>query len=210
MNETAEKIKQSINMYDILTHYGFKLHRRNSMCCPFHREKTASFKIYRNGKRYHCFGCGTDGDVIGFVMKYFNLSYGQAISRLSNDFGISIPGIKKVSLHDKAKVQRELRQRELQREAELQEHDRLLNAYNAEVDELVRLQMYIRQYTPKSPSDTVNKTYIEAINKLPYQKYKCDMAETELQEYEERSGHNAADSSAGICQRGLSARVRTV
>ena len=33
-------------------------------CCPFHNDKTPSMKLDR---RYHCFGCGADGDVIDFT-----------------------------------------------------------------------------------------------------------------------------------------------
>jgi DNA primase len=30
--------------------------------CPFHQEKTPSFCIDTISKKYHCFGCGEDGD----------------------------------------------------------------------------------------------------------------------------------------------------
>ena len=36
-------------------------------CCPFHSEKTPSFTIYGNGRRFMCFGCGAEGDVFDFV-----------------------------------------------------------------------------------------------------------------------------------------------
>ena len=32
-------------------------------CCPFHDDKNPSMKV---DQRFHCFGCGADGDVIDF------------------------------------------------------------------------------------------------------------------------------------------------
>ena len=43
-------------------------------CCPFHDEKTPSFTIYSDDKRYYCFGCGSGGDVLDFVMTYENVN----------------------------------------------------------------------------------------------------------------------------------------
>ena len=35
--------------------------------CPFHQEKTASFKVDENKGFYYCFGCQAKGDAISFV-----------------------------------------------------------------------------------------------------------------------------------------------
>ena len=51
--------------------------------CPFHKEKTASMKIYFNkqymGWAYKCFGCGTSGDVFTFLMKYNRWEFWDAM-----------------------------------------------------------------------------------------------------------------------------------
>ena len=39
--------------------------------------------------RFHCFGCGADGDVIDFAAKLFQLSLLQAAEKLAADFGLS-------------------------------------------------------------------------------------------------------------------------
>lgn len=39
--------------------------------------------------RFHCFGCGADGDVINFTAKLFQLSLRQAAKKLATDFGLS-------------------------------------------------------------------------------------------------------------------------
>ena len=43
-------------------------------------------------ERFHCFGCGADGDVIDFAAKLFSLPVKDAAERLAADFGIA-PGI---------------------------------------------------------------------------------------------------------------------
>ena len=42
--------------------------------------------------RFHCFGCGADGDVIDFTAKLFQLSLRQAAEKLVADFGLSATG----------------------------------------------------------------------------------------------------------------------
>lgn len=42
--------------------------------------------------RFHCFGCGVDGDVIDSTAKMFQLSLRQAAEKLASDFGLSATG----------------------------------------------------------------------------------------------------------------------
>jgi DNA primase len=51
-------------------------------CCPFHKEKSPSFTVNDDKQFFHCFGCGAHGDVIGFVMRYENLSFIEAVESL--------------------------------------------------------------------------------------------------------------------------------
>ena len=59
--------------------------------CPFHGEKTPSFNIYTENGSFYCFGCGTGGDVITFVMKIENLDYMEAVKFLAERAGMSLP-----------------------------------------------------------------------------------------------------------------------
>ena len=54
-------------------------------CCPFHDDKNPSMKV---DQRFHCFGCGEDGDVIDFTAKLFALSPKEAAEKLAQDFGL--------------------------------------------------------------------------------------------------------------------------
>ena len=67
--------------------------RRNGQrwaCCPFHEEKTASFVVYPD-EHFHCFGCGANGDVFTFHMRWFGAAFRQAIDELSWEAGIAPP-----------------------------------------------------------------------------------------------------------------------
>src|SRR5271156_6026629 len=59
--------------------------------CPFHNEKTPSFYVVEDKGFFHCFGCGAQGDGIGFVMRSETLDFIEAIERLAGLAGIAVP-----------------------------------------------------------------------------------------------------------------------
>lgn len=77
-----------IPIRDILDFYGVQFNSRGAARCPFHSEKTASFKVHNN--HFTCFGCGKHGDAIDFVMEYFGLDFKQAIVRINSDFNLGL------------------------------------------------------------------------------------------------------------------------
>lgn len=77
---TIEEIKSTYTMRDVLDMYGLKPNRSGFICCPFHGEKTASFKVYERG--FHCYGCHEHGDVIDFVAKMDRISFNEAFRKL--------------------------------------------------------------------------------------------------------------------------------
>ena len=60
-------------------------------CCPFHNEKTPSFTISPEKGFYHCFGCGANGNSLGFLMDYEKLTFVEAIEELAKMLGMEVP-----------------------------------------------------------------------------------------------------------------------
>lgn len=58
-----------------------QLNRAGFTACPFHNEKTPSLKIFPDN-RFHCFGCGADGDAIDFIMKLHRLEFIPAVKKI--------------------------------------------------------------------------------------------------------------------------------
>lgn len=59
-------------------------------CCPFHNEKTASFKIDNDKKMYHCFGCHVSGGLINFYMEMEKVNFPEAVLALAKKAGVVI------------------------------------------------------------------------------------------------------------------------
>ena len=81
-----EVVKENVTARQAAEAYGFRPNRSSMICCPFHADRNPSMKV---DFRFHCFGCGADGDVIDFVAKLFQLSLRQAVEKLAADFGLS-------------------------------------------------------------------------------------------------------------------------
>ena len=80
-----EAVKQSVTTRQAAEHFGIRV-RRNGMCvCPFHADKNPSMKVDR---RFHCFGCQADGDVIDFVSRLEAVSPKEAALMLAQVFSI--------------------------------------------------------------------------------------------------------------------------
>ena len=58
-----------------------KLNKANFALCPFHNERTASFKVFKDNN-WRCFGCGERGDTIDFIQKKENIGFEEAVKKL--------------------------------------------------------------------------------------------------------------------------------
>jgi len=58
--------------------------------CPFHDERTPSFHVRPQVGRYHCFGCGEDGDVFSFLMSQDHTTFQEAVERMAAKIGFTL------------------------------------------------------------------------------------------------------------------------
>jgi DNA primase len=59
--------------------------------CPFHGEKSPSFSVSPTKQFYHCFGCGANGNAIGFLMEHAGMSFIEAVKDLAQQTGMQMP-----------------------------------------------------------------------------------------------------------------------
>ena len=83
-----QAVKEQVTTREAAEYYGIQVKRNGMARCIFHDDRNPSMKLDR---RYHCFGCQADGDVIDFVSKMFGLTPYEAASKLAVDFGIRVP-----------------------------------------------------------------------------------------------------------------------
>ncbi len=67
---------------------------------PFKVEKTPSFFVNDQKGFYHCFASGEHGDIFKFVMSTEGLSFPEAVERLAQEAGVTLP---KPDVHDEAR-----------------------------------------------------------------------------------------------------------
>jgi DNA primase len=59
--------------------------------CPFHGEKSPSFTVSPTKQFFHCFGCGKNGNAIGFLMDHAGMSFIEAVKDLAQQTGMVVP-----------------------------------------------------------------------------------------------------------------------
>ncbi|ROZ66517.1 DNA primase [Ramlibacter sp. WS9] len=59
--------------------------------CPFHGEKSPSFSVSPTKQFYHCFGCGKNGNAIGFLMEHAGMNFVEAVKDLAGQYGMQVP-----------------------------------------------------------------------------------------------------------------------
>ncbi len=59
--------------------------------CPFHQEKTPSFRVSPEKGVFHCFGCQAGGDVFTYMAELHGISFTEAAELLGERYGIARP-----------------------------------------------------------------------------------------------------------------------
>ena len=90
--ETIERIRNTADIYDVVAQYvDLKKRGRNYFgLCPFHAEKTPSFSVAPDKQIYHCFGCGSGGNVFSFIVEHEKVTFVEAVQQLGEKYGIRV------------------------------------------------------------------------------------------------------------------------
>ena len=176
-----EAVKQSVSTREAAAFYGIEVKRNGMACCPFHDDKNPSMKV---DQRFHCFGCGEDGDVIDFTAKLFDLSPKEAAEKLAQDFGLiydsqAPPRRRYVRQKTEAQQFREDRQR----------------CYRVLSDYYHLLKKWGIDHSPRTPEEEPHPRFVEAIQKKTYVEYLLDLF---LYESEEEQKAWIAEHTAEI------------
>ena len=91
-DDIREEIKSRVDIVDLVSDYlSLKKTGQNWRgLCPFHTEKTPSFTVSPSKQIYHCFGCGSGGDIFTFLVKYENLTFNEALKALAKRAGVAL------------------------------------------------------------------------------------------------------------------------
>lgn len=132
-SDRREEIKSRVTIADVIRKYSPSSEiKKDVIRCPFHSERTASFRIYQRNNSFYCFGCGIGGDQINFVAKILDISYYDALKRVDEDFmlGVFSRKISKSSLqkriYERERKQFEEEKAKLKRQAE---ENKLINFF---------------------------------------------------------------------------------
>ncbi len=91
-----ETVKLRVPIEDAVRERVGELKRAGALwvaCCPFHDEKTPSFKVDPRRGTWHCYGsCGTGGDVLSFVEQFDGVAFSDALELLAAQAGVELPG----------------------------------------------------------------------------------------------------------------------
>lgn len=160
-----EAVKDAVPMKAAAEHYGIHVGRNGMAHCPFHDDKTPSLKLYE--RRFHCFGCQEDGDVIDFVGKLYGLSSKEAAEKIAEDFGVQYDRLdawnsqKRPSVISKLAAAQEYRKKENR-------------CYNALCRYFHLLRDWKERYAPQSMDEDWHPLFVEALQRADSIEYLLD------------------------------------
>lgn len=158
-----EAVKQSVTTRQAAERYGVRV-GRNGMCrCPFLDDKTPSMKADR---RFHCFGCGADGDAIDFVSRLEAVSPKEAALMLAQAFSVPYED-KELSHRSQRKPRQETPEQRFRRMERY--------CFRVLCDYRNLLCRWKRDYAPKTPDEDFHPLFVEALQKQDYVDYLLDV-----------------------------------
>ena len=92
-DDVISRVRDSVDIVDLVSGYvSLRKTGKNWVgLCPFHSEKTPSFSVNSDKQIFHCFGCGAGGDAFKFLELQEGLNFPDAVRKLAERSGITLP-----------------------------------------------------------------------------------------------------------------------
>jgi len=156
-----QAVKHSVTTRQAAEYYQLRVNRAGFIACPFHNDRTPSMKV---DTRFHCFGCGADGDVIDFAARLHGLDAKPAAEKLAVDFHIPYERTGR-----KAKPVRSVKSEE-QLYRQLEER-----CFRVLSDYLNLLRQWAANHAPQSGDETWHPLFVEALQRKDHIEYLLDV-----------------------------------
>jgi DNA primase len=90
--DSVDRVKEAADIVEIVSAHTDLQQRGQDYWgnCPFHEERTPSFKVNPRDKLYYCFGCEASGDVFRFVEEKEGLDFASAVESLGERYGVEL------------------------------------------------------------------------------------------------------------------------
>ena len=181
-----QEVKDKVTAREAAEFYGIDVKRNGMAKCIFHNDSNPSMKLDR---RYHCFGCQADGDVIDFAGKLFGLPPWETTKKLASDFGIENPEAgRAAALPEKTRLKGTENKRnqkstpeteEEKKERRIRKLERQIRSWieRAEITLLqymVLLEKWEKEYRPAGPEEEYHPLFCEALAGKTVVRYQLD------------------------------------
>lgn len=102
-----EEVRERVDIIALVQRHGVELKKSGRSYkgrCPFHQEKTPSFYVFPDGKRFKCFGCQAGGDAISFVQRLLGKPFVDTVRDLAKELGIDLEASVDPALKEKGQI----------------------------------------------------------------------------------------------------------
>ncbi len=102
-----QEVRERVDMIALVQRHGVDLKKSGRSykgLCPFHGEKSPSFYVWPDEKRFKCFGCQAGGDAISFVQRLMGKTFLDTVRDLAKELGVDIEAAVDPGMQEKQQV----------------------------------------------------------------------------------------------------------
>lgn len=102
-----DEIRERTDLVALVQRHGVELKKSGRSfkgCCPFHNEKTPSFHVWPEERRFKCFGCNAGGDAFSFVQRLLGKTFVDTVRDLAKECGVDLEAAIDPAMKEKAQI----------------------------------------------------------------------------------------------------------